>query len=117
MDYELLNMKTIHEVRAMTTQKGLRWAKTDKKIQLIERLMEIPEPPKPKAEPQPEIIVHTATQAEILELLKDNIERGVKIKFDDTSWHMRSPQGREDAGSLTTPLNVIKRIANLLTGA
>lgn len=119
MDYEMLQIKTIHEVRALVKQKGLRWAKTEKKVQLIERLMEIPEPIKPKepTEPKPEVVIHTATQDEILDALKDNLARSMKIRFDDDSWHMRAPSGREDSGSLTMPLTVIKRTANLLIGA
>ena len=118
MDYELLQLKTIHEVRALVREKGMRWVKTEKKVDLIERLREIPEPIKPEdVTPQPEVLVHTATQDEILEVIADNIKRGIKIKFTEDSWQMRSAQGREDSGSLTVPLNVIKRIANLMTGA
>jgi len=118
MDYELLQLKTIHEVRALTTQKGLRWANTDKKVKLINNLMEIPDPIKPEdVKPAPEIVVHTATHDEILEAIKDNLARGLQIKFTDDGWHMRAASGREDSGGLTVPLNVIKKIANLLTGA
>lgn len=118
MDYEMLQLKTIHEVRALVTQKGLRWGKTEKKVELIQRLAEIPDPIKPQENvPKVEIEVHTASQQEILEAIADNLQRGLKIKFDEGSWHMRSAQGREDSGSLTAPLNVIKRIANILTGA
>ena len=118
MDYELLQIKTIHEVRALTTQKGLRWAKTDKKVQLIKNLMEIPEPPKPNKDvPKLKVVEYKASQDEIIKAIKTNLDRGLKIKFTDDSWHMLNPQGREDTGSLTVPLTVIKKIANILTGA
>ena len=118
MDYELLQLRTIHEVRALVTQKGMRWERTEKKAELIDRLREIPDPIKPKAdEPAPVIVVHTATQQEILELLEDNLKRGLQVRFDDTCWFMRNNRGREDSGSLTAPLSVIKRTANLMTGA
>lgn len=119
MDYELLQLKTIHEVRALTRQKGLRWAKTEKKAELIKRLMEIPDPikPEPKEVKKEEEKVPVASQEEILEALEDNLTRGLKIKFEDGSWHMRNLQGREDTGTLTMPLTVIKRVANTLTGA
>lgn len=116
MDYELLQLKTIFEVRSLVTQKGLRWAKTDKKAKLIKSLMEMPDDPvepkeRPKEEEEKEVVV-PATQAEVLEVLKDNLALGLQVKFDDGCWHIRAGNGREDSGNLTVPLRIIKRSAD-----
>ena len=115
MDRELLLLKPMAELRYIAKAKGFTISNKDKKVDLVEKIILIPdrEEPEKKETPKEPEPTYTATQEDILKAIDGNIRNGLRIKFLDDGWMIRG-NGKEDSGSYTMPLHTIKRCANNL---
>lgn len=125
MQRELLEAKPIYEVRAIAAQKGLPWAKTDKKAELIDRIILIDSTVQPgekkedgkKVERKEKPVLPILTEKQIREAIEKYEHRGLIVVCDEQNWHMS--YGRlKDCGNLNMPIQQVVRCAEtLLKGA
>lgn len=141
---DLLQQKKQHEIRSLLVQHGASWHPTEKKSDLIDRLIMITMATQPdsklkkheKVEPMP---VKYPTKDEVLEATELHRSMGMKVNFsnDDTLWHFYIQKGtrkdhnavsdinlsqeapvqiwgKEDSGTMKQPLGIIVRCADML---
>lgn len=123
---EVLQAKKMHEIRSMLVDKGASWSAKEKKVDLINRFIEITATVQPnerlhKKEKTKEEVIYP-TVDEILEAVRPLRDEGLNVSFteDGTSWAFTAKKGsrtREDTGTTKQPLFVIKRCAEILVRA
>lgn len=120
---EELEGLTLPELRALTTEYGASWQRTEKKADIIPRLIELSsiiQPNeknlRPKVETQPvKIIPIKLTEEQIVSAIQASIELGLLVRFakDGSGWQFKF-RNHEDSGSLTQPIQSIVRCADAL---
>ncbi len=119
---ELLEAKAMHEIRTMLAMRGAGFSKTEKKTDLIDRLMLMDMTIQPnekkkeeavkakKSEPTPAV---KNTPEEIEKALESFVARGLVLTIDGDTWHVRRDT-KSDSGHVTVPLRLIQQSAAVL---
>lgn len=107
---EQLQLMKMGEVRALVTQSGMGWDKSEKKAELIERLLMIPEPPKRPQPERPKVDQVALDKNGIIEVLRPYMERGLQVYLDGEVWTIKL-KNHVESGHVTVPAAVLRRRA------
>lgn len=108
------------QLRAKLAARGLGFGRGEKKAELIERYMSLAmitqpndlKPPAKKQQPEPKEVVWLTPQ-ELREAMQPELAAGLEMRADDKVWEMRFGK-RQDSGSMSLSLALIKRCAMML---
>lgn len=117
---EQLEVKTLPELRSMLTIRGMNWQKTEKKIDIINRIIELDnicqpnDKPKEINEEKKEVKCKKNTKEEVLEAIKPFMFGGMQARINEEFWEFRNGN-KLDSGTLSMPLTVIVRCADFVS--
>lgn len=117
-DREQLQTKKMGELRSMVTHLGMNWQKTEKKPELINRIIEVTNTAQPTDKIVKKVIekkpIVYLKHEDVLDAIKSNMLSGLCVRFpDEISWEFKF-ESKSDSGSLAIPLGVIKRCADMV---
>lgn len=129
MNYDELKSLHISRVRQHAAALGLGVSFSEKKNDLIARIVEVQQTIQPKREEKPATIAEASeeqlrskpaargtNQKEVLEALQPYVAKGLHVSFPDDESFYISFKKKNDSGTLRQPLRIICRRAEMICG-